>query len=154
MRVLFGRAFVCMFLVCLLLLFSGCNFGSKNMQRAGLRSASDVGVTAYLDQRKTEDVPACKARVKDGLDKVTALVDSGIMSLGALTNKLAAVFPDKMQGIASSVLNAIDGTQLPVDKIGENNKARIRAVINGGYTALSEYRVADRQNDEATPMTP
>lgn len=149
-----GKGWVSLLLLCMILIMAGCEYGSMNMQRSGLRSGADIGVTAYLDQRKEQDIPASKARVKDGLNKVKELVDSGVMSLGALTNKLSEVFPDKMKGIASAVLNAIDGAHLPIDKIGEKNKDRIRAVLRGGYTALSEYRIQDRPNEDVLPKSP
>jgi len=127
--------------------FDGSQLGSLNMQRCGLRGAGDLSVTVMLDSTEVADVPRLQERVLAFLETVEQFAATG--DLAALTRMeftdrlLAKVSPEYapwVRGALGTAMASLDAHAI----IGEKNKRRILAYVNGSRRAVAAYNVEDR----------
>jgi len=146
------------FLILLMLLTTGCvsfdrsQLKSMNMQRCGLRGAGDLSVTVMLDSTEVADAPKLQERVITFLDTVEQFAATG--DLASLTRTeftdrlLAKVSPEYapwVRGALGTAMTSLDAHAV----IGEKNKRRILAYINGSRRAVACYNVEDRAGKRA-----
>lgn len=129
-------------------LMSGCWFPldfnwsrNLNTQRSIIRGISDAGVTTFLNGRADQfDVEFSRGQIIEATTELLKTLDTGFMSFGAFRNKVMELFPDEMAPIGVTILSVLEHTPLPVDTFGDNNLARLRAVLKQAKLAAEVYK--------------
>lgn len=139
-----------------LMVTTGCStvFGALNTQRAALRGTGDLGVTAYLDSVDADKYEAHQTEIASILERLQAFMGEGEVKelvYPKLVEAIKGIVPDDYRNIANLVLDAVQRTSVDVDveKIGDENVARINAVLHGVAAGLRLYRAGHRPADEA-----
>jgi hypothetical protein len=133
--------------VLVLVALIGCTPPSMNLQRAGLRSACDSGVTAALDAVSDENLDSVQKDIKDTCDALSKFMADGHVADLVYSDFRADVeklIPTKMKPYFDAILTAVSTQDLNVDKIGANNVKRINAAIFGVQLANTQYAKSDR----------
>lgn len=133
------------------LLVVGCTPPSMNLQRSLLRDTGDSGITVLLDETPLEKVDATRAEVKDIGEAILKFLDTGKvyeLTRSELAVELKKIVPEKYDVYYDMVMTAISEQQLDVDKIGQNNVARIRAAVVGALRANELYKKSDRKKED------
>jgi len=152
-----------------LMVTTGCStvLGALNTQRAGLRGTGDIGVTAYLDSMADDKYEAHATEIAAITTRLQAFMGEGEVKeliYPKLVEAVKGIVPQDYRNIANLVLDAVQRTSADVDveqAIGDENVARINAVLEGVAAGLRLYRaghrpvdVADEAAAEASPATP
>lgn len=120
-----------------------------NAQRSAIRSATDIGTTAYLDQQQIEDVAKQQEAVDEIKRKIFTFLETGNVAnlpLEQVKSQLAALADQKYLAIINTIIATISTQSIDIDGlIGEDNVARMLAALYGVDVALQQYRVEDRQ---------
>ncbi len=136
---------ILLLLMCLVLVV-GC-VPSMNIQRAGLRSAGDLGVTACLDAVPAEAAGPLKAEIESIAESILVFLDTGAVAAlthSELRTKLEELVPVKYRSYFDAVLSAVSDRSVDVDKIGANNVKRLRAGAVGIVAGCTRYDKEDR----------
>jgi hypothetical protein len=138
-------------IVVLCLFVSGCtvadfsagtsSFSGVNVQRAALNSGGQVATAILLDQTSADKVDQRIAETKIVVEDIRTLIDTGKIgsyTVSELQSALNKIIPVAYSAYTTQIVAAVSGfVTLPTDKIGDNNVARIKEVLNG-----IEYRCA------------
>ena len=152
-----------------LMVATGCStvFGALNTQRSALRGTGDLGVTAYLDSMADDKYEAHQTEIAGVLTALQDFMAEGEVQhlvYPKLVEAIKGLVPEDYRTISNLVLDAVQRTSADVDveqAIGDENVARINAVLAGVAAGLRLYRAEHRPTDEAdeaaaeaSPATP
>ena len=143
-------------MACLLLLV-GCVPVSLNLQKAGLRSTGDLGVTASLDAVDVSAVDDVKGIVADTAESILKFLDDG--QVADLTNSAARkeiekLIPVQYRPYFDAVMSILSTKDVDVEKFGEDNVKRVKAACYGVLSGCEHYDNADRLEEPANTSEP
>ncbi len=138
----------------ILLLTVGCSAPSINLQITALRTAGDVSVSIYLDDRSAEDVPRRQKEIKQFVNKIHEFLDTGnvaALSETKLKDGIVKLIPLAYREIGESLLDSLTKRKMDVDLdfLSKANIARIKAFFQGAGNAVDSYNLELRKAEEA-----
>jgi len=140
-----------LFLVIVAVFLTGCEKPSMNMQRSAARGAGDTGITAYLDDRDTNDIDERKARIIMIVNEVEGFLNEGeigSLTVDALQKQVNKIVPAEYQDLSDTILEYLSDFETPTEKIPENVVRNIKEALNGIRTGVYEYKIEDRKNEQ------
>jgi len=136
------------FILCLcVFVLVGCQAPSMNAQRYGCRAAGDGAATFALDEVNIENVDLTKQEAKKVILDIKKFVEEGDISnllTGELEQQLLNLVPDEYKFYVVQVMAVVKIQHVDTDKIGNDNKKRILAVLDGLLTGIDCYDKDDR----------
>jgi hypothetical protein len=111
------------------------SFTGVNVQRAALNSGGQIATAILLDQTSADKIDQRIAETKVVVEDIKVLLETGKIgsyTLSELQSALNKIVPVAYSAYTTQIVAAVSGfVTLPTDKIGDNNVARIKEVLNG-----------------------